>query len=76
MSTQTAARPMNIFKFVGFEEQGKTVMINLHHVVSLEDTSQGKKPRLEVFLVGDAPGAPRYTLALTIKEFFEHCRLL
>ena len=64
------------FKFVGFEEQNRTVMINLHQVASLEDTSQGKKPRLEVFMVGDSAGEPRYTLPMTIKEFFERCNLL
>ncbi|HLU50493.1 MAG TPA: hypothetical protein VK116_20490 [Planctomycetota bacterium] len=70
-----AARPLNV-RFVGFEERGRTIMINIMHVASLEDVSQGKKPRLEVYLVGDPKDQPRYVLPMTLKEFFQHCRLL
>ena len=76
MPTQAATRPSLNTKFVGFEEHGKTIMINLSHIVSLEDTSQSKKSRLEVFLVGDPPEKPRYVLPLTIREFFEKCKLI
>ncbi|MEM7231852.1 MAG: hypothetical protein AAF517_06750 [Planctomycetota bacterium] len=74
MATTTAS-PAS-YKFVGFEENDRTIMINVNQIVSLEDTSQGKKPRLEIFMVGDDKADPRYTLALTIREFFEKCRLI
>ena len=73
--TRNGERTQMNFKFVGFEEQGRTVMINLAQIIALENTSQGKKPRLEVFMMGDGR-EPRYTLNLTIKEFFENCKLL
>lgn len=70
-----ALRALNV-RFVGFEERGRKVMINVTQIASLEDVSQGKKPRLEVFLVGDSKDDPRYVLPLTLKEFFQQCRLL
>jgi hypothetical protein len=75
-TTPTPSRvPLN-FRFVGFEEHGRTIMLNVNQIVALEDITEGTKPRLEVYLVGDAKDQPRYVLSVTLEEFFKRCKLL